>query len=302
MRRPFFYQNGVCLLFGILLDTEFSFFAMSQLQRIKLSDAPLIMGIINVTPDSFSDHGLYMTTKKAIEHAERLIQEGADILDIGGESTRPGSMNVSLEEELRRIIPVIEILSQKNIPISIDTSKPEVMQAAISIGASIINDVNALQAPGAIEVVARSNVMVCLMHMKGKPRSMQNNPQYVDVVSEVKSFLQQRMDIASSSGIAYDRLIIDPGFGFGKTLKDNLELFRYLDQFVEMNVPVLVGLSRKSMLGTITGNDVNNRVYASVAAALLAVTKGAKILRVHDVKATKDAIMVRNALINREYC
>jgi dihydropteroate synthase len=211
-------------------------------------------------------------------------------------------MNVNLEEELRRVIPVVEILSQKNIPISVDTSKPEVMQAAISAGASIINDVNALQAPGAIEIVARSNAMVCLMHMKGKPRSMQDNPQYVDVVSEVKSFLQQRIDVASSSGIAYDRLIIDPGFGFGKTLKDNLELFRYLDQFVEMNVPVLVGLSRKSMLGAITGNDVDNRVYASVAAALLAVTKGAKILRVHDVKATKDAIMVHNALINREYC
>ncbi|SDH92480.1 dihydropteroate synthase [Nitrosomonas sp. Nm132] len=260
------------------------------------------MGIINVTPDSFSDHGLYITTEKAIEHAERLIQEGADILDIGGESTRPGSMNVGLEEELRRVIPVVEILSQKNIPVSVDTSKPEVMQAAISAGASIINDVNALQAPGAIEIVARSNAMVCFMHMKGKPRSMQDNPQYVDVVSEVKSFLQQRMDVASSSGIAYDRLIIDPGFGFGKTLKDNLELFRYLDQFAEMNVPVLVGLSRKSMLGAITGNDVDNRVYASVAAALLAVTKGAKILRVHDVKATKDAIMVHNALINREYC
>nr|WP_256325086.1 dihydropteroate synthase [Nitrosomonas sp. Nm132] len=275
---------------------------MSQSQRIKLSDDPLIMGIINVTPDSFSDHGLYITTEKAIEHAERLIQEGADILDIGGESTRPGSMNVGLEEELRRVIPVVEILSQKNIPVSVDTSKPEVMQAAISAGASIINDVNALQAPGAIEIVARSNAMVCFMHMKGKPRSMQDNPQYVDVVSEVKSFLQQRMDVASSSGIAYDRLIIDPGFGFGKTLKDNLELFRYLDQFAEMNVPVLVGLSRKSMLGAITGNDVDNRVYASVAAALLAVTKGAKILRVHDVKATKDAIMVHNALINREYC
>ncbi|SDY89789.1 dihydropteroate synthase [Nitrosomonas sp. Nm58] len=259
------------------------------------------MGIINVTPDSFSDHGLYITTEKAIEHAERLIQEGADILDVGGESTRPGSMNVNLEEELRRVIPVVEILSQKNIPISVDTSKPEVMQAAISAGASIINDVNALQAPGAIEIVARSNAMVCLMHMKGKPRSMQDNPQYVDVVSEVKSFLQQRIDVASSSGIAYDRLIIDPGFGFGKTLKDNLELFRYLDQFVEMNVPVLVGLSRKSMLGAITGNDVDNRVYASVAAALLAVTKGVKILRVHDVKATKDAIMVHNALIDREY-
>jgi dihydropteroate synthase len=281
---------------------DFSFFTVSQSQRIKLSDDPLIMGIINVTPDSFSDHGLYITTEKAIEHAERLIQEGADILDIGGESTRPGSMNVGLEEELRRVIPVVEILSQKNIPVSVDTSKPEVMQAAISAGASIINDVNALQAPGAIEIVARSNAMVCFMHMKGKPRSMQDNPQYVDVVSEVKSFLQQRMDVASSSGIAYDRLIIDPGFGFGKTLKDNLELFRYLDQFAEMNVPVLVGLSRKSMLGAITGNDVDNRVYASVAAALLAVTKGAKILRVHDVKATKDAIMVHNALINREYC
>lgn len=259
------------------------------------------MGIINVTPDSFSDHGRYATTEKAIEHAECLIQEGADILDIGGESTRPGSLAVSLEEELRRVIPVVEILSQKNILISVDTSKPEIMQAAISAGASIINDVNALQAPGAIEIIAKSKVMVCLMHMKGKPRSMQKEPQYIDVISEVKSFLQQRIDLANSSGIPYDRLIIDPGFGFGKTLKHNLALLRHLDQFVQMKVPVLVGLSRKSMLGAITGNDVDNRVYASIAAALLAATKGAKILRVHDVKATKDAIMIHNALINEEY-
>ena len=259
------------------------------------------MGIINVTPDSFSDHGRYATTEKAIEHAECLIQEGADILDIGGESTRPGSLAVSLEEELRRVIPVVEILSQKNILISVDTSKPEIMQAAISAGASIINDVNALQAPGAIEIIAKSKVMVCLMHMKGKPRSMQKEPQYIDVISEVKSFLQQRIDLANSSGIPYDRLIIDPGFGFGKTLKHNLALLPHLDQFVQMKVPVLVGLSRKSMLGAITGNDVDNRVYASIAAALLAATKGAKILRVHDVKATKDAIMIHNALINEEY-
>lgn len=272
---------------------------MNHAQQIKLTDGPYIMGIINVTPDSFSDHGLCATTEKVIEHAESLIQQGADILDIGGESTRPGSFAVSLKEELRRVIPVVEILSKKNIPISVDTSKPEVMQAAISAGASIINDVNALQAPGAIEAVTESKVMICLMHMKGKPRGMQENPQYTDVVSEVKSYLQQRLEIVSSSGIGCDRLIIDPGFGFGKTLKHNLELFRSLDQFVRMNVPVLVGLSRKSMLGVITGNDVNNRVHASVAAALLAVTKGAKILRVHDVKATKDAIMVYNALIDR---
>lgn len=272
---------------------------MSHPHQIKLSDGPYIMGIINVTPDSFSDHGLYATTEKAIEHAECLIQEGADILDIGGESTRPGSLEVSLEEELRRVIPVVEILSQKNILISVDTSKPEVMQAAINAGASIINDINALQAPGAVEIIAKSKVMVCLMHMKGKPRNMQVNPQYVDVVSEVKSFLQQRINIAKSSGISCDRLIIDPGFGFGKTFEHNLELFRHLDQFTQMNIPVLVGLSRKSMLGTITGNDVDNRIHASVAAALLAVTKGANILRVHDVKATKDAIMVHNALICR---
>lgn len=275
---------------------------MSQLQQLKLIDGPYIMGIINVTPDSFSDHGLYATTDKALELAERLIEEGADILDIGGESTRPGSLGTTLEEELRRVIPVVEILSQKNIPISVDTSKPEVMQAAISAGASIINDVNALQAPGAIEIAARSKATICLMHMQGNPRSMQNSPHYVDVVSEVKGFLQHRIDIAISSGIPYHRLIIDPGFGFGKTLKHNLELLRHLDQFVQMNVPVLVGLSRKSMLGTITGNNVDNRVHASVAAALFAVIKGAKILRVHDVKATKDAIMIHNALVNEEYC
>lgn len=271
---------------------------MSQSQPIKLTDGPYIMGIINVTPDSFSDSGRYATTEKAIAHAERLIQEGADILDIGGESTRPGSLAVTLEEELHRVIPVVENLSQKDILISVDTSKPEVMQAAINAGASIINDVNALQVPGAIEVVARSKAMVCLMHMKGKPRSMQDNPQYVDVVSEVKDFLQQRMILARSGGIEYDRIIIDPGFGFGKTLEHNLELFRNLEQFTKMNVPVLVGFSRKSMLGAITGNDVNNRTYASVAAALLAVIKGARILRVHDVKATKDAIKVHNSVMH----
>lgn len=263
---------------------------------MKLIDGPNIMGIINVTPDSFSDHGLYATTEKAIEHADRLIEEGADILDIGGESARPGSMAVDLEEELRRVIPVVEVLSKKNIPLSVDTSKPEVMRAAITAGASIINDVNALQNPGAIEVIAESNVQVCLMHMQGKPRSMQNNPQYANVANEVSSFLQHRMDVACRAGIGLDRIIIDPGFGFGKSFQHNIELFQHLDQFTMLNVPVLVGLSRKSMLGTITGNDVDNRVHASVAAALLAIDKGAKILRVHDVKATKDAVLVYNTL------
>ena len=256
------------------------------------------MGVVNVTPDSFSDGGLYTSTESAIRHAARLIAEGADLLDIGGESTRPGAASVSTAEELRRVIPVVQALVSRNMntPVSVDTSKPEVMRAAIAAGAAMINDVNALQAPGALEAVAKGNAAACLMHRQGEPRDMQHNPQYQNVVAEVKDFLQQRLDAAQTAGIPLERLVIDPGFGFGKTLGHNLELLRQLDSFTDMGVPVLAGLSRKSMLGKITGNEVGNRVHASVAAALLAATKGARILRVHDVKATWDALAVYNAV------
>lgn len=257
------------------------------------------MGIVNVTPDSFSDGGLCASTENAVRHATQLIEEGVDMLDIGGESTRPGSTPVSVEEELRRVLPVVQALVNMNIPISVDTTKPEVMRATIKSGASMINDINALQAPGALEVVATGEVAVCLTHMQGKPHSMQANPQYSDVVAEVKDFLQQRLDAAQAVGIPRERLIIDPGFGFGKTLGHNLQLLRYLDRFTNMGVSVLVGLSRKSMLGEVSGNKVSNRVYTSVSAALLAATKGARILRVHDVKATKDALAIYNAVINQ---
>lgn len=254
------------------------------------------MGVVNVTPDSFSDAGLCASTESAIRHAVRLLEEGADMLDIGGESTRPGGTPVSVEEELRRIIPVVQALTSMNVPVSVDTSKPQVMRAAIEAGADMINDVNALLAPGALEIIAAGNVAACLMHMQGDPRSMQANPQYDDVVAEVRKFLQRRLDSAQAAGISREQLMIDPGFGFGKTLEHNLELLRHLDCFVNMGVPVLAGLSRKSMLGKITGNAVDDRVHASVAAALLAAAKGARILRVHDVKATRDALAVYNAI------
>lgn len=256
------------------------------------------MGIVNVTPDSFSDGGLCASTERALRHAVNLIEQGADFVDIGGESTRPGGAPVSMEEELRRTIPVVQALVGINThtPISVDTSKPEVMRAAIKAGATMINDVNALRSPGALEAVAEGGVAVCLMHMQGDPRSMQVHPKYNDVVAEVKDFLRARLNAAQAAGIPREKLIIDPGFGFGKTLEHNIELLRHLDRFTDMGVPVIAGLSRKSMLGKITGNPVDDRVYASITAALLAAAKGARILRVHDVKATRDALAVYNAV------
>ncbi len=255
------------------------------------------MGVVNVTPDSFSDGGRYYSAEQAIEHAKKLIDEGADILDIGGESTRPGSVSVSIEEELDRVIPVLKAITGSDIPISIDTSKSEVMHHAIESGATIINDINALQAPDALQTVASNNhVSVCLMHMQGSPINMQANPKYIDIVTEVKKFLQERINTAKAAGISQERLIIDPGFGFGKTLLHNLELLHHLDSFTDLGVPILAGLSRKSMLGAITGNDVNNRIHESIAAALLAVIKGARIVRVHDVKATREALAIYHAM------
>lgn len=272
------------------------------MHHIDFSKKPLIMGVVNVTPDSFSDGGEFLSVDSALQQARKLMDEGADIIDIGGESTRPGSQSVDAEEELRRISPLLDALVKEAIPISVDTSKPEVMQYAIKAGAAMINDVNALRAPGALEVVAASKtISVCLMHMQGKPEDMQNNPRYEDIVDDVHHFLKGRIQAAVAQGIAFERIVIDPGFGFGKTLQHNLSLLRRLDQFNRLGVPVLVGISRKSMLGMITGNPVDQRIHESVAAALIALINGATIVRVHDVKATKDALAVYTAIQEKEY-
>lgn len=265
--------------------------------KFKLDlNRPLIMGIVNVTPDSFSDNGLFAAAESAIAQAKRLIEEGADIVDIGGESTRPGAQPVSLDEERNRVLPVAEALSDCGVPLSIDTSKPELMREAIRSGAAMINDVNAFQAPGAFEAAASSDAAICLMHMQGTPRTMQLDPRYDDVIGEIKSFLAQRVASAMASGIARERIVVDPGFGFGKTREHNLELFTRLRDFADLGVPLLAGLSRKSVLGNLTGRDPGDRVYASVASALLAVIKGAAIVRVHDVAATRDALAVYNSV------
>lgn len=256
-----------------------------------------VMGIVNVTPDSFSDGGQYAQTAQAVEHALALVAQGADILDIGGESTRPNATPVSLQQELDRVIPVIQALvGQVHIPISIDTYKPAVMQAAIEAGASIVNDVRALQEPGAVQVVAASDVGVCLMHMQGTPQTMQMNPHYADVTAEVTAFLLARAKVCEQAGIVKSRIMLDPGFGFGKSRAHNISLIQQLDTLVALGFPLLVGLSRKSVLGQVTGNDVDVRVYASVAAAVVSAMKGARIVRVHDVKATVEALKVVSAI------
>ena len=258
---------------------------------------PRVMGIVNVTPDSFSDGGKFAATNLAVEHALKLVEEGADILDIGGESTRPNATPVSLQEELDRVIPVIEALvKQVSIPISIDTYKPQVMQAAIAAGASMVNDVRALQEENALQIVAKSIIGVCLMHMQGTPQTMQQNPQYHDVVNDVKAFLAARLQASIHEGVAKNRILLDPGFGFGKTRQHNISLLQNLESFVDLGQPLLVGLSRKSVLGQVTGNDVDARLYASIAASVIATMKGAKILRVHDVKATVEALKVVSAI------
>ena len=255
------------------------------------------MGIVNVTPDSFSDGGQFAATNLAAEHALKLVKEGAAILDIGGESTRPNATPVGLQEELDRVIPVIEALvSQVNIPISIDTYKPQVMQASINAGASIVNDVRALQEEGALQVVSKSNAGICLMHMQGTPQTMQDNPQYDNVVNDVSDFLAVRLQACIDAGIAKNLILLDPGFGFGKTRAHNIALIRQLEIFVALGQPLLVGLSRKSVLGQMTGSDVDARLYASIAASVIAAQKGAKILRVHDVKAMVEALKVVSAI------
>ena len=257
---------------------------------------PLVMGIVNVTPDSFSDGGKYLQRDTALAQAHLLIQEGADILDIGGESTRPGAQPVSVQQELDRIMPVIEGLRSAPLPLSVDTHKPEVMRAALAAGASMVNDINALQDSQSLAAVAKSKVAVCLMHMQGTPQTMQQQPHYHDVVAEVLQFLRARLDACLAAGITRERIVIDPGFGFGKTLVHNLDLLRRFHEFSVLNVPLLAGLSRKSMLGAITGRTTDHRDHASVAAALLAVQRGAHIVRVHDVRATVDTLKVWNAV------
>jgi dihydropteroate synthase len=267
--------------------------------KFRLSLArPLIMGVVNLTPDSFSDDGEFAAPQAAAAHARRLIDEGADIIDIGGESTRPGSSGVTLEEERRRVLPVLEQLAAGAVPVSVDTRKPELMREVIAAGASMINDINALLAPGAIAAVAASDVALCLMHKQGTPADMQVNPRYDDVVAEVLAFLSGRVQAVRAAGVAFKRIVVDPGFGFGKALEHNLELLRRLDRFAATGAVVLAGISRKSMLGRITGRDVGERVHASIAAALIAAQKGARILRVHDVAATRDALAVWQAVQN----
>ncbi len=265
-----------------------------------LLERPLVMGVINVTPDSFSDGGSFTTTAQAVAYARSLIAEGADILDIGGESTRPGALPVALEEERRRVLPVLEQLADCGVPVSVDTRKPELMREAIAAGASMVNDINALGAPDALEAVAETQTAVCLMHKQGDPQTMQQDPRYVDVVCEVRAFLSARLDAAQRGGIGRERLVVDPGFGFGKTFEHNLAILRQLEQISTLGVPVLAGLSRKSMLGRITGREAGERVFASVAAALIAVQKGASIVRVHDVAATRDALAVWAAVNSQD--
>ncbi|MCK0511106.1 dihydropteroate synthase [Aromatoleum buckelii] len=263
--------------------------------RLEL-DRPHIMAIVNVTPDSFSGDGLGRDLDTAVRRAQAAVDAGADLLDVGGESTRPGSEPVSEQEELDRVIPLVERLADWAVPVSVDTFKPAVMRESLRAGASLINDINAFRAPGAVDAVRDSEAALCVMHMQGEPRGMQSDPRYDDVVAEVIEFLDDRVRALADEGVARDRILLDPGFGFGKTLEHNLALFRALDRIVAQDYPLLVGVSRKSMIGAITGRPVGERVHGSVAAALLAVGRGARIVRVHDVAATRDALKVWQAV------
>jgi dihydropteroate synthase len=263
-------------------------------------DNPVGLGVLNVTPDSFSDGGRFAGLPAALAQAERLAGEGAAIIDVGGQSTRPGAAPVDVDEELRRVIPVVERLVEcLALPVSVDTSKPEVMRAAIAAGASMINDVTALRVPGALEAVAESDVAICLMHMQGEPRTMQKEPRYTDVLVEVRDFLRGRVARCVEAGISVSRLVIDPGFGFGKTLEHNLELLRRLQELAADGHPVLAGLSRKSMIGTLTGRADGERLGGSLALATLAILSGARIVRAHDVAPTVDAIRIVAAMGGR---
>jgi dihydropteroate synthase len=278
-------MNALDALFAPVLDCA---------GRQLVLDRPRVAGIVNVTPDSFSDGGAHATTEAAVAHGLQLAGEGADMLDVGGESTRPGADEVPLEEELRRVIPVIEQLAARTaLPISVDTSKPEVMRAAVAAGAGMVNDVYALRREGALDAVAALGVPVCLMHMQGEPRGMQLQPHYDDVVGEVHRFLADRLFACELAGIDRRKVLVDPGFGFGKSLEHNLALLRALERFADLGSGVYAGLSRKSMIGALTGREAPAaRVAGSVAAALIAAQRGARLVRVHDVAATVDALAV----------
>lgn len=260
---------------------------------------PVVMGILNVTADSFSDGGRFLRLDDAVAHAARMVEEGAAIIDIGGESTRPGAEPVPLQQEMDRVLPVVEALrARTDAVLSVDTMKPEVMRAAAAAGAGLINDVKALLAPGALEAVAATRAAVCLMHMQGEPRTMQQDPRYDDVVGEVRDFLAARARACEVAGIAADRISIDPGFGFGKTAGHNLVLLDRLGELVALGYPVLAGLSRKSMLGRLLGRGPDERLAGSVALATIAVLRGARIIRAHDVAATRDAVLVAKAVMD----
>lgn len=264
--------------------------------RLDLS-APVVMGVLNVTPDSFSDGGRYREASAALVQAHRMAAEGAAIIDVGGQSTRPGAAPVAVEEELARVVPVVEALCREiDLPVSVDTSKPEVMRAALAAGAAMVNDVAALRAPGALQAVAGSEAGICLMHMQGEPQTMQAAPRYDDVVAEVREFLERRVAAALAAGVARERMVVDPGFGFGKTLEHNLLLLAGLGRVAPAGLPLLAGLSRKSMIGELTGRPLDGRLPGSVALAALAVRQGASIVRAHDVAATVDAVKVATAL------
>jgi len=270
---------------------------MQQLLNKIRSGHWVVMGILNVTPDSFSDGGRFNQQDAALKHALQMQQQGAEVVDIGGESTRPGAMPVSLDEELERVIPAIEkIRENSDIAISIDTSKPEVMQAAITAGAAMVNDVNALHAEGALDVCVRHQVAVCLMHKQGNPLTMQHNPHYRNVVDEIKQYLVDRANICTEAGLPAEKICIDPGFGFGKTLENNLSLLNEMQQFCTLGYPVLVGVSRKSMFGQLLNRNVEERLVASTSAAVIAYQKGARFFRVHDVAETCDALKLCEAV------
>jgi dihydropteroate synthase len=286
---------------GVFFSVSAYLFIMRQYLQcgrfgFNLAQRPLVMGILNVTPDSFSDGGRYQALEFAMERAEQIIKDGVDIIDIGGESTRPGSPGVSVQEELARVMPAIFALRELGYALSIDTCKPEVMREAIIAGADMINDINAFRAPGAIEAVADSDCGLCIMHMRGTPQDMQAQPAYEDVVGEVIGFLRERVEALLAAGVAPERVTIDPGFGFGKTVEHNVALLRSINRMErELGLPVLAGLSRKSMIGALTGRPVEQRLAGSIGAALAAVAQGARIVRVHDVAETVDAIRVWNA-------
>jgi dihydropteroate synthase len=258
---------------------------------------PLVCGILNVTPDSFSDGGQFDSPHRAVDHGCRMAAEGADLIDVGGESTRPGSRPPTVDEELARVVPVVEALVREvGVSLSVDTSRPEVMRAAVAAGASMVNDVRALQRPGGLEAAAELGVPVCLMHMQRSPESMQADPRYQDVVAEVHAFLAERVAACLEAGVRREHLVVDPGFGFGKTLSHNVTLLASLGAFADLGVPIMVGLSRKSMLGQLTGRSVGDRLPASLAGALVAAQRGAAVLRVHDVAATRDVLAILDAV------